>query len=277
MNFLEKKFLYKDSKFIIVPAPLERTVSYGKGTASAFNKIIQASHELEEFDHELLFEPYQVGINISKEIIYNGDINKYYLKLSERVQSIVKDNKIPVIIGGEHSVSYPVFLGIKKVINDFSVLHFDAHLDLRFAYNGDKYSHASVIRQIKETGFNDITSFGIRSVSLEEHEYLKIKPHKVYYANDEINIDDLINNTKKNIYISFDVDCFDPSVVPSTGTPEPGGYTWNKTVNLLKNLLNTKNLIAFDIVELAPDNINHYSEFTIAKLIYKIMGYGQKR
>lgn len=276
MYFLEKEFSYLDAKYVMVPAPLERSVSYGVGTRSAPGKIIEASHQLEEYDFELNLEPYKKGIHIIDEIDYKGDFSSFNQKLESVVSSIVKDKKIPIVLGGEHSISYPIFMGIKKHIDDFSILHFDAHLDLRYSYEGDEFSHASVIRRIKETGFNSITSFGIRSVSLEEHEYLKIKPHDVYYARDAYNVEHIIKNLKKDIYITFDVDCFDPSILPSTGTPEPGGYLWYQTIDLLKAILEQKNLLALDVVELAPDGINHFSEFTIAKLIYKILGYGQK-
>lgn len=276
MHFLEKDFSYKESKYVIVPAPLERSVSYGKGTSSAPIKIIKASHQLEEFDFELNREPYKKGIHVLDGIEFKGDINKFNLDLELVVAKIIYDKKIPIILGGEHSISYAVFKGIKKHLDNFSILHFDAHLDLRDSYENDEYSHASVIRRIKDTGFNEIVSFGIRSVSLEEHNYLKEKPHKVFYAKDVFNVDELIASLKRDIYITFDVDCLDPSIMPSTGTPEPGGYLWYQTLDLLKSILRQRNLIALDVVELAPDGINHFSEFTIAKLIYKILGYGQE-
>lgn len=276
MHFLEKEFSYSESKYIVVPAPLERSVSYGGGTKTAPSKIIEASHQLEEFDFELNTEPFKQGIHVLNEVSFSGDINAFNLNLETVVAKIINDNKIPIVIGGEHSISYPVFKGIKKYLNNFSILHFDAHLDLRYAYEGDEFSHASVIRRIKDSGFNSIVSFGIRSVSFEEHDYLKKNPHKVFYARDTYDIEALIKDLKKDIYITFDVDCLDPSIMPSTGTPEPGGYLWYQTLDLLKEVLKEKNLVALDVVELAPDGINHFSEFTIAKLIYKILGYGQK-
>jgi agmatinase len=279
MNFLEKYFSYEEAKYIIVPVPLERTVSYGCGTINGPSAILKASQQLEEFDYELETAPYKEKIHVTDFFNTKIDINAFNSSLEEKIAKIIKDEKIPIVLGGEHSISYPVFKGIFKNKSDFSILHFDAHLDLRNAYNDDLYSHASVLRRIKEDNFNNIISFGIRSVSLEEYDYLKINPHKVYYPNEElmpIDIDNIIKNTKENLYITFDVDCFDPSIIPSTGTPEPGGYLWYKTLKLLRKLLENKNLIALDIVELAPDNINHYSEFTIAKLIYKIIGYGKK-
>jgi len=277
MNFLEKYCSYQDAKYVILPVPLERSVSYGCGTSLGPDAIIKASQQLEEFDYELVSEPYKEGIHVADFFNISCDMEIFNFTLEQKITEIIKDNKVPIVLGGEHSISYPIFNGIKNVLsNNFSILHFDAHLDLRYDYCNDIYSHASVIRRIKDNNFNDIISFGIRSVSLEEYLYLNKNPHQVYYADKEYCIDNIIKSTKENIFITFDVDCFDPSVIPSTGTPEPGGYLWHKTLNLLKNILNHKNLIACDIVELAPDNINHYSEFTIAKLIYKIIGYGKK-
>lgn len=279
-HFLDENPSYKDSKFIIIPAPLEYSVSYGTGTKLGPEKILEASIQLETYDIETQKEVVYSGVYTDKTVIYNDDINLFMNNLEQRVSSVLEDEKIPIILGGEHSISASVISSFKKIYNDISILHFDAHLDLRKTYEGTKYSHACVMRRvIDELNINNIVSLGIRSVSPEENEFIKTTTAvKVCYAeeilNKNFNIEHVLNLLTDNIYISFDVDVFDPTVIPSTGTPEPGGLFWYDVINILRILKKTKKrILGFDVVELAPDRINHHSEFTIAKLIYKIINY----
>lgn len=276
-NFLDVKCDYSNAKYVIIPVPMELSVSYGKGTSMGPKAILDASIQLEEYDLELKEETIKSGIFVDKEIKKN-DAKAYIEEIHKRTLKVLNDKKVPILLGGEHSLSFGVFKAVKDLKKDFTIVHFDSHLDLRDSYEGSKYSHASAIRRMYEDkGFKNIISIGIRSVSKEENEFLKTTKQKVYYARDIYNDKNILNDIEKylseNIYITFDVDVFDPSVVPSTGTPEPGGLYWYDTLKLLKKIIQNKNLIACDIVELAPDKVNHFSEFTVAKLIYKIIGY----
>ena len=279
-HFLGESPSYKESKFVVLPVPLEHTVSYGKGTSMGPSKILEASVELETYDIETKKEAIKDGVYTVEPVELNTNLDSFMNDLEKRVSSILDDSKIPIILGGEHSISAPIVKSFKNKYNDLSILHFDAHLDLRKKYEGTKYSHASVMRRIlDELGVDKIVSLGIRSVSPEENKFINDTDKvKVFYAedvlNNSFNPEELIKLLSQNVYISFDVDVFDPAVIPSTGTPEPGGLFWYDIIKILRALSNSKkNILGLDIVELAPDSVNHHSEFTIAKLIYKIINY----
>jgi agmatinase len=276
-KFLNVKCDYKDAKYVIIPVPMELSVSYGKGTAGGPDAILGASTQLEEYDLELKKETIKAGIFVDQKI--KEDSAKAYIeKIYKKTFNVLKDKKVPIVLGGEHTLSLGVFKAVKDLKKDFTIVHFDSHLDLRESYEGSKLSHASVLKRMySEKGFKNLVSIGIRSVSKEENDFLNKVDQKVYYAKDIYNDKNVLNDIEKhlseNIYITFDVDAFDPSVVPSTGTPEPGGLYWYDTIKLLRKIIQNRNLLACDIVELAPDKINHFSEFTVAKLVYKIIGY----
>ncbi len=279
-DFLDFDREYKDAQFIIIPAPMEVTVSYGKGTKLGPSALLESSTQLETYDIELDSEAVCRGVHTFDSVDQEGlGPEEYLKKLRERVSSCVKDKKIPVVIGGEHSLSYAVFQGISDHKKGFSILHFDAHLDLRDSYDGSKYSHASVIRRMRDhrKDFDKITAVGIRSVSPEEAAYLKETPdHKVFYAHQFYGKDlssQIADTLGDEIYIAFDVDALDPSIMPSTGTPEPGGLGWYQTLDILRKSIKGRKVIGMDIVELAPDKVNHYSQFTAAKLLYKMLAY----
>jgi len=280
-DFLDYDRPYDEATFILIPAPLELTVSYGKGTSLGPAALLQSSTQLETYDIELDSEAVCSCVHTLEPLEQKGmDASTYMEELKKIVSRCVKDGKIPVVIGGEHSISYGVFKGIADIKKDFSVLHFDAHLDLRDSYEGSKYSHASVVRRMREhmEKIKDITAVGIRSVSPEEAAYLKeIKDHKVFYAH-QCHVSDIAKKVSSSIssdsvYITFDVDALDPSIMPSTGTPEPGGLLWYQTLDILRESIKGKKVIGIDIVELAPDKVNHYSQFTAAKLLYKMLAY----
>ncbi|MBN1113779.1 MAG: agmatinase [Oligoflexia bacterium] len=276
-RFLEQEWDFTASKYVVVPVPLEVSVSYGKGTASGPHAVLGASFQLENYDEELDRETINAGVHVLEPIDTSRGIECVIEKLSSVVTRVISNNKIPVVLGGEHTLSLGVFKGLNQCCYDFSIVHFDAHLDLRNEYEGSAHSHACVMRRIREQDFRDIVSVGIRSVSKEEAVYAKETEHKMFYARDLFYDPDCINNVvsllKRDIYITFDVDVLDPAVLPSTGTPEPGGLGWYQLLEILKKIITGRRLLAMDMVELAPDNINHHSEFTIAKLLYKIMGY----
>jgi agmatinase len=268
---------YKDSKFIIVPAPLEKTVSYGTGTSNGPHSIIKASPQLEFYDQDLDCEPQTKGICTLKPLNFtNIPIETCLDKLQKICFQIFKDKKIPLILGGEHSLSIAPIKALKQLNTDFEILHFDAHADLRQEYEGSIFSHACVMKRIFDENIASV-SLGIRSYSKEESIFIKQNNLNIYSAEQIINNKETIDNAlsslkSKNIYITFDVDVFDPSIMPSTGTPEPGGLNWYHIMYAFRKLKElNKNVLGFDLVELAPiDNLIH-PNFTCAKLLFKTM------
>ncbi|MFH1222762.1 MAG: agmatinase [Pseudomonadota bacterium] len=279
-DFLNFDCPYKDSRFVIIPAPMEVTVSYGKGTKNGPAAILESVVQLEPYDTELKREAITAGVHTLDVITQDTDNPEIYINsVKENVSRCVADGKIPVVLGGEHALSYGVFKGIAENKKGFSILHFDAHLDLRESYDGTKYSHAAVIKRMRDhkQWFKNITAVGIRSVSPEEADYVNKNPdHKVFYAHDIYNKDvsaEISSLLGEELYITFDIDALDPSIMPSTGTPEPGGLSWYQTLDILKKAITGRKVLGLDIVELAPDHVNHYSQFTAAKLLYKMLAY----
>ncbi|MEI6080352.1 MAG: agmatinase [bacterium] len=276
-DFLDFNSSYADSHYVIIPVPMEITVSYGKGTAKGPQAIIDSIFQLEAYDIEFKREAIDVPVH-TMEAIQANDAPGYIERIKQSVSRCVKDGKVPIVLGGEHSLSYGVFLGIAEHKKDISILHFDSHLDLRDEYEHSKYSHASVIRRMTEhkASIKEIVAVGIRSVSSEEMSYVGKSGHKVIFAQDMYKKDvtaDINKMLGDNLYITFDIDAFDPSIMPSTGTPEPGGLEWYQTLEILRGVIKGKKVLGFDIVELAPDGVNHHSQFTAAKLLYKMMAY----
>jgi agmatinase len=180
-----------------------------------------------------------------------------------------------ITIGGEHSITFPAFQGVSGHWKDLSVVQFDAHSDLRDTYEGSPFSHACVMRRVWEIN-NRITGIGIRSQSVEEKKFISENNIDIIYAH-EIRSngwkDDIFKNVSSNVYLTFDVDYFDPSIIPATGTPEPGGFFWYESLELIRKLFIEKNVVAVDVVELSPNRNHVHAHFTIARLIYKIIGF----
>jgi len=283
-NFLaieDKYSNYKNSLIAILPAPYEATTSYGKGTANGPDAILNASHYVEFFDEELNRELcFEKGIASIKKLNFKGKKGKAALDLIYRnVDALIKDKKFVVTLGGEHSISTAPIKAHFDNYKNLSVLHFDAHSDLRNSYEGTKYSHASFAARVAEFT-TDITQVGIRAQCKEEYEFIKEKGIRTFYAyqirNGEYGNNwqkEAVKTLKKNVYITFDVDYFDPSIMPKTGTPEPDGFFWNETIQLFKLLSESHNVVGFDVVELAPDRNNPFPDFLTAKLIYKMLNY----
>ena len=287
MQFLNQKkgFLGFDAKFkikdqvIIVPFGLEKTVSYGGGTKNAPTQIIKASHQVELFDEEFMKEPYKsIGIKTLKPFKIKNNLHSALEQLSKINSIILSEKKFPLILGGEHSIT-PASL--KPFINKFEeivLLHFDAHADLRQEYQGEKFSHASAIRRCLDYKNVKVISLGIRNLSEEEMTFYKNNKDRIeiFWAaeKDKWNLELLKRKlVKKNVYITFDVDCFDSSIMPATGTPEPGGLYWNEVLKIIKSICSVSNIIGADINELAPiKNFDSYN-FLVAKLTYKILTY----
>lgn len=284
-NFLalEDKYAnYENSKFVIISAPFEKTVSYGHGTAAGPQAIIDASQYVEFYDEYLDYEAAFVDGITTLEPIEFSEIDTFeesFEKITKFVEIVLKDSKIPIVLGGEHSITQAVYKPFHNKFNNISVLHFDAHSDLRDEYSGTKYSHACVMKRIFELN-NDITQIGIRAQCKEEAELIREHNIKTYYMQKIRNnhygtnwVDELVNNLKDNVFLTFDVDAFDTSVISATGTPEPGGLFWDETLQILEKVIKNKNIVGFDVVELAPNSENTISDFNTAKLIYKIISF----
>ncbi len=287
MNYLSNKngFLGVDNNFnfspkvVIVPFGLEKTVSYGGGTKNGPREIIKASHQVELYDEELNCEPYKkIGIKTLKPFKIDKNIQAALRKISNINSLLLKKKLFPLTLGGEHSITPGCIEPFTKNFKNLCILHFDAHADLRQSYNGEKFSHASAIRRCLDHKNVSIISFGIRNISGSEVKYLnKNKSRiKIFWAKDKSkwNLQSFKKHIKnKNVYLTFDVDGFDSSIMPATGTPEPGGLFWDETLNILKIAAKNSNIVGGDINELSPiKGFNSYN-FLVAKLAYKILSY----
>lgn len=273
---LEEDFSnYEKSYFVVLPVPLEKTVSYKGGTALGPNAIINASQNMELLDEEFFVSTCTKGIHTKNEINCKLDMETVMKQIEDESYNILKDNKFLCVLGGEHSVSQAPIKAAKRIYKDLSVLQFDAHLDLRDAYLGDKYSHASVMSRVEEV--SPIVQVGIRSFSEEEYEKIKNGSYNIFYAKDihdnKTWFNRAIENLSENVYITFDIDAFDPSLIPGTGTPEPGGLSWYLVCDFLKEVFFHRNVVGVDIVEVAPQENSTVSEFVASKLLYKMMTY----
>lgn len=271
------------ARFIVVSIPLEATVSYGGGTAQGPAALIEASQQVELFDVDEVSEPYRKGI-MTLEVPPVMTSAKKALEYGKAVtQEIVALGKIPVILGGEHSVSAGIVEALAEKYPDISVLHFDAHSDLRDSYHDDKNSHAAALRRVTDIPHvKKLVQVGIRNVSNDpadgsEYDFIQANADriKVYYAKDmkTWNVDEMIAHLGEYVYVTFDVDAFDGSLMPSTGTPEPGGMDWYTTLEILKKACSSRTVIGMDFVEFAPLKDFRAPDFMIAKLMYKTIGF----
>ena len=287
MNYLPQKkgFLgYEaiskiDNKVVVVPFGLEKTVSYGGGTKNGPKEIIKASHQVELFDEELNKEPYRtIGIKTLKPFPIKKKIEAAIEQLANINKEIISNKKFPLVFGGEHSITPGAIRPFTEKYDEVVLLHFDAHADLREEYNGEKFSHASAIKRCLDFRNVKVVSFGIRNLSKFEMKFYENNKDriKIFWGKDKLNwdLDNLEKFFKdKNVYITFDVDGFDSSIMPATGTPEPGGLLWEDVIPIIKKVCKISNIVGADINELAPiKNFNSYN-FLVAKLAYKILAY----
>ena len=266
-------------KVVVIPFGLEKTVSYGAGTSKGPAEIIKASHQVELFDEDLNKEPHKsIGIKTLKPFPIKKNIIDA-LKQIENINKRLMDKKIfPLILGGEHSLTPGAIRPFVKKFGKLCLLHFDAHADLRNSYNGNKFSHASVIRRCLDNPNVSVVSFGIRNISSGEMSFLKKneKRIKIFWAKDKLKwslrqLKKIIRN--KKIYLTFDVDGLDSSLMPATGTPEPGGLFWDETIKIIKIAAQSADIIGADINELSPIKGFDSYNFLAAKLAYKIITY----
>ncbi|MFH1258025.1 MAG: agmatinase [Candidatus Micrarchaeota archaeon] len=272
---------YLDAKVVVVPVPFEGTVTYKTGTSKGPEAIIDASQNIEWFDEELLYEPAQLGFFTMAALdVRSKKPEEVAAMVEESVSQLLEDGKFPMLLGGEHSVSAGAFSAFRKKFGDFTILQFDAHPDLREDYEGSKYSHACIMRRAFDLGIG-IVQVGIRGVCREDYEFMETHKGKVrtFYAKDmgEWDLNKIVDSCSEKVYISFDIDAFDSSVMPATGTPEPGGVYWRQVVGILQAISNRKKIIGADVVELLPTPGLHACDFLAAKLAYKIIGCALKK
>lgn len=268
------------SRVVILPIPFEKTVSYGGGTAKGPEAILRASAYVETFDEELAFEPSGCGIFTAMSLELEGlSMENVFKEIERAADEIVEAGKFLLGLGGEHSISCGLVRAVHKKYPNLHVVHLDAHADMRQEYGGTMWSHASVMRRIHEMGISH-TSVGIRSISHEEHELIKKMRDHYFFAHEIVEdadwIKKVIERVSSPVFVTLDVDVFDGSLLPHTGTPEPGGLTWHQATGFLRELIGSKNVVGADVVELAPTPSSRASDFMVAKLVHKIIGYWWK-
>jgi agmatinase len=261
------------SKNVVIPVPYDGTSTWIKGADKGSSAIIEASANMELYDIETDFEAYKEGIFTDEVLAERSSPENMVAAVKKRVTNHLENNKFTVVIGGEHTVSIGAIHAHAKHINDLCVLQLDAHADLREEYEGSPYNHACVMARARE--LCPIVQVGIRSMDVSEKKTMD--EGRVFFASDIHNTNKwaerVISVLSDNVYVTVDLDVFDPSIMPSTGTPEPGGLLWYDVLALLKGVIKEKNLVGFDVVELCPSKDNKAPDFLAAKLIYKILSY----
>jgi agmatinase len=264
------------ANIVVVPFGLERSVTYGTGAAKGPQAIIQASHEVELFDEALWCEPYKkIGITTLKEFPIPHDLEDALEHLDKIIECILSVQKTPLTFGGEHSITAGAIRPFTRQHKEITILHFDAHADLRDGYQNEKFSHAAALRRCLDYENVKLVSLGIRNISEEEAHFLTKNSEriKIFWAKDKDSwdINEILSYLKEPIYLTFDLDAFDSSLMPATGTPEPGGLFWDEVIKIITAVCRTRRIIGVDINELAPLPSLHACEFLAAKLAYKII------
>lgn len=282
-NFLsipdEKHYNYKDAKYVIQQVPYEYTSSYLMGSAKGPKAIVEASQFVELYDEELDQETYlKGGICTLPPMKFHDKTDKKAIDYIEKnTARLIDDGKFVISIGAEHTVTLGFVKPLVKKYKKLTVLQIDAHSDLRDSYHNNKYSHASVMARVHELGVN-LVQVGIRAQCIEEAQLIKkSKNIHTFYAHTIREkagwMDEVLKACTDDVYITIDADGFDPSVIPAVGTAEPNGLMYTEGVNLLKKVIASKNIVGFDVVECAPMKGSILSEYTLAKLMYKLIGY----
>lgn len=269
----------KDAQVVVIPFGLEASVSYGGGTAKGPQAMIDASHEVELFDDEFWCEPFRkIGIVTAKAEKIQKPIPKALTQLENQVEEVLKMGKFPFVFGGEHSITAGAIRPYARRYKDLTILHFDAHADLRDGFEGEHYSHAAALRRVLDFKHIKLYSFGIRNISQSEIPFLEANKNrvKIYWAREKTkwNMKEIVSHFKgKNVYVTFDIDGLDASLMPATGTPEPGGLFWQESIDIIREVAKVSHFVGADVNELAPRKELHSCDFLAAKLAYKIMTY----
>ena len=275
-GFLGINHPFDSSRVVIIPVPWEKTTTYLKGTGKAPGRILAASEQVEFWDEELGAETSQRGIHTRPAITVSGKSTETVLRSTAReVARARRTGKLPVVLGGEHSVSPGAVQGLRDERN-ISVLYFDAHPDLRDTYLGSRHNHACAARRIWEA-FPDLVIVGARTLCEEEAAFLREHPVPVFWAR-EMNRDrrageKIVSLLKPNVYLSIDLDGLDPSIMPAVGTPEPGGIGWYEFLSLVRRVAENRRIIGLDLVEFCPRPGVEHCDVIAARLLYRVIGY----
>ena len=279
---VEEKYLKtpEQAKVVVVPFGLEKSVSYGGGTRNGPKAIIKASQQVELFDEEFWFEPFRkYGVVTMKEPkIDRTSVAKSLQQLEKITEKILAAGKFPLILGGEHSITAGSIRPFVKRYPDLAILHFDAHADLRDGFGGEHYSHAAALRRVMDHPISTLISCGIRNISASEIPFLEANRHRItiHFGKDRRSWDPkkIVAPLKgRPVFLTFDLDGFDSSLMQATGTPEPGGVMWEDALDIIREASKICNIVGADVVELAPVKALHSCDFLSAKLCYKILSY----
>ena len=260
-----------DAKVVLIPIPYDGTSTWGKGADKGPDAFLAASENMELFDIETRTEVYRKGVYLAPPVTEDASPEKMVESVYKTTKNYLKQDKFVTLFGGEHSVSIGSIRAFNETFEDLTVVQIDAHADLRPSYEGSTCNHACAVYEASKT--TNLIQVGIRSMDVEELE--NMDENQVYFAHNlyEDWMDDAIGQMTPNVFITIDLDAFDPSIMPSTGTPEPGGLFWYETLDFLRMIFKKKNVVGFDIVELAPNENEKSSDFLAAKLYYKMLSY----
>ncbi len=261
------------SKIVLIPVPYDGTSTWQKGADKGPEAFLEASENMELYDIETQTEVYKEGIYLAETVTENRSSGAMVDAVHQITKQYINRNKFVTLVGGEHSISIGSIRAFNECYNNLTVLHIDAHADLRKEYDETSFNHACAMYEASQN--TNLVQVGIRSMDISETRVMNSE--KVFFAHEmatnEYWIDEVIDLLTDNVFISFDLDAFDPSILPSTGTPEPGGLFWYETLDFLRRVFEEKNVVGFDIVELCPNEHEKSSDFIAAKLYYKMLSY----
>lgn len=276
MNFADipdEHASYERAQIVVLPVPYDETSTWIKGADKGPDAIITASCNMELYDIETDSQVYERGIFLARPIHHRNDPKRMVNAVYEKVKHYIDEDKFLVLLGGEHSVTIGSVIAFAERFNELCVLQLDAHTDLRHEYLNSIYNHACVMARVRE--LCPVIQVGIRSMDITETAFL-VK-ESLFLAESIVNrvdwMEKVVSRLSKNVYITIDLDVFDPSIMPSTGTPEPGGLLWYQVIDLLRLVATKRHIVGFDVVELCPNEINKAPDFLAAKLIYKLLSY----
>ncbi len=260
-----------EAKVVLIPVPYDGTSTWQKGADKGPQAFLEASENMELFDIETRSEVYKKGVYLAPPVTENSSPEKMVDTVYKTTKNYIQQEKFVTLFGGEHSISIGTIRAFNEAFEDLTVVQIDAHADLRKEYEGSTCNHACAVHEASKT--TNLIQVGIRSMDAEELDYMD--ENQVYFAHDlyEDWMDDAIGQMTPNVFLTIDLDAFDPSILPSTGTPEPGGLFWYETLDFLRMIFKKKNVVGFDIVELCPNPAEKSSDFLAAKLYYKMLSY----
>ena len=269
----DKYCAFESSAVLLQSIPFDGTSTWGKGADLGFDSFLEAAENTELYDIETNSEIYKKGIHILPTIGEDNSPEDVFKKVYQSTKGLLEQNKFLTFFGGEHSISIGILKAFYEKYPDITILQLDAHADLRPSYMGSPYNHACAVYDASKHA--NLIQVGIRSMDSTEVEHMN--KEKTWFAEDMFFSDEWIEKSLKQmtnkVYITLDLDVFDPSIMPATGTPEPGGMLWNPMISYLKRVFKEKNVLGFDIVELAPMEGNPAPNFLAAKLYYKMLSY----